>query len=876
MKGKVEIDRRYRAYIAYSHRDRQIGDRIFKKLDGYRPPKELQGIESRFGPIPEKLHPVFRDREELAATDSVSLSLQSALRRSDCLVVLCSLAAAKSLWVNSEIRYFAEFGDRSRIYTVVVDGEPPTVFPPALAEIGHTDPLAADLRDESDGWKDGVLKLISGILGVGFGELKDREKIRRYRNVALASAVSAAVVVTIAVTGSIAYQNFKAAEQSQIESHVLDGQRELGLGNLQSARKAFIDALHIGDTKIGRDGLLNTFYSPLKKPYHLEVKTTDGVPAELAAVEFFDESSIVVGDHEGFVRVFDLEQRIEVWKRSVSSRVNSIAFNAEKGVIAVGSDSGEINLLDRSGEIIQDPIVTQSRVVGVRYSPDGNYLAVGSESGLQVFDETGQVMLDMLHDHAGTVQGLSFNISGDFIYWGGSGSYLWYCEITGGCNRMVGVDQWVYSIDGSPSGRFTAYSEGGVVEFFDHALQKRQRLVDSGGHIFSIRFDPNGRFLAVGASDHQLSFYDIRAQKLVAMDNSHSDQIYDLAFSPDGSKLVAVDSGGQISVRDVVSRGGVVRPHPFNPTDAMLAARQKNRISDIRVAHAGVAIVRTWDQESDTLIFDTNVDPKDNPQDEASFANAMAISVNIAKTDAWHSSEYSPAALWSVGTRRGQFRSESLISLIEGERLELVSPDREVLGVIGRKGAVFLSRNTKEPQRISFENELASAGSFDASGKRLILGFDDGKISFYDIENGEAVISNNCDDTRIRYILPVISENGFLVVSSNSLVCQFDSSGNLINKRSIPQTDAVSISLDGQLFATAGLTGNVVLFQTSSLDTVGEFTGHRGAVHALHFSESGDQLLSGGADETLRVWPAKEAYFIRNASIRELRKIYKD
>ena len=59
---------RYRAFISYSHKDRAAGDRLFKRLDGYRPPRALRGRETPFGPVPAKLYPVFRDREELASS----------------------------------------------------------------------------------------------------------------------------------------------------------------------------------------------------------------------------------------------------------------------------------------------------------------------------------------------------------------------------------------------------------------------------------------------------------------------------------------------------------------------------------------------------------------------------------------------------------------------------------------------------------------------------------------------------------------------------------------------------------------------------------------------------------------------------------------
>jgi hypothetical protein len=168
-------ERRYRAFISYSHKDKAAGDRLFKRLDGYRPPKALRGRETPFGPVPAKLYPIFRDREELASSPSLAGRLKSALNASDHLVVICSPRAAQSPWVNEEIRMFRESGRGDRVHAVLVDGEPAKALPPALTEKEGGEPLAADLRKEGDGWTDGPLKVIAGILGLGFGELKDRE-----------------------------------------------------------------------------------------------------------------------------------------------------------------------------------------------------------------------------------------------------------------------------------------------------------------------------------------------------------------------------------------------------------------------------------------------------------------------------------------------------------------------------------------------------------------------------------------------------------------------------------------------------------------------------------------------------------------------------
>jgi eukaryotic-like serine/threonine-protein kinase len=59
-------ERKYWAFISYSHRDSRWADWLHKAIESYRPPTKLVGTHTAFGLVPKRLSPVFRDREELA------------------------------------------------------------------------------------------------------------------------------------------------------------------------------------------------------------------------------------------------------------------------------------------------------------------------------------------------------------------------------------------------------------------------------------------------------------------------------------------------------------------------------------------------------------------------------------------------------------------------------------------------------------------------------------------------------------------------------------------------------------------------------------------------------------------------------------------
>ena len=86
--------RRYRAFMSYSHSDAAVATRLHRSLENYRVPKRLRGTPGEFGPVPERLSPIFRDREELASSADLSKRVQDALSQSDAMIVVCSPQAS--------------------------------------------------------------------------------------------------------------------------------------------------------------------------------------------------------------------------------------------------------------------------------------------------------------------------------------------------------------------------------------------------------------------------------------------------------------------------------------------------------------------------------------------------------------------------------------------------------------------------------------------------------------------------------------------------------------------------------------------------------------------------------------------------------------
>jgi tetratricopeptide (TPR) repeat protein len=236
------LDHHYFAFLSYSHVDSADADWLHRELERFRVPKSLAGRLTSNGVIPDRLTPIFRDRQELAAAHDLSAEINQALLGSRCLIVLCSPAAARSKWANAEVEAYKRAHPDGCIIAAIIGGEPfasevpgrehEECFPAALrykfdrrgrATGQRAEPLASDLRESADGRRLGFLKIVAGILGLGLDDLVQRDLLRRQRRLATIAAGSlggmilAFLLALTAITARDEARDQRRAAESLVE-----------------------------------------------------------------------------------------------------------------------------------------------------------------------------------------------------------------------------------------------------------------------------------------------------------------------------------------------------------------------------------------------------------------------------------------------------------------------------------------------------------------------------------------------------------------------------------------------------------------------------------------------------------------------------------
>ncbi|MGH6651015.1 MAG: toll/interleukin-1 receptor domain-containing protein [Sphingopyxis sp.] len=554
--SEIGEEARYRAFFSYARADGKLAAKLHRFLDSYKVPKALQGMAGKRGPVPATLHPIFRDREDLAGGGELGDRLRAALESSEALIILCTPNSARSHWVDEEIRLFRAKNGNDAIFPVIGDGDPdsddPDVqcMPPALRE---TSVLAADLRDIrketghiiGDGAAGGRQKLLAGLLGLDLDQLRRREEARRRRQMV---AMAGALALFIALAGVATALGFAA------NSSARDAEQQRILAEKQADRARRGEAL--AQQRAEAEALARS--------------------RESAARKFADEQRKLAEQQ----RALALANAAEAQRQTGIARSNAARAEAQfaraQGALAdsfaqrglAAADDGKTDLALRyalAGARISPASIPQQRVLLARLiaepqatagfssggrdvsflalSPDGARLMTsGLDQVARLFDARsgapialGQAATKgMVGASKGTVgvRGASRGMNADAAVGGTKLSNNWF------------------NADGS---RFLISLANGSVELRDSATGAVvTRFGDHDGPVLSASFHPDGQRILTGSLDESARIWNLSGERLgepILIDGLRS-----AAWGPDGSTIVTMSLSEGLQIR----RGGAL------------------------------------------------------------------------------------------------------------------------------------------------------------------------------------------------------------------------------------------------------------------------------------------------------------------------------
>lgn len=292
-------------------------------------------------------------------------------------------------------------------------------------------------------------------------------------------------------------------------------------------------------------------------------------------------------------------------------------------------------------------------------------------------------------------------------------------------------------------------------------------------------------------------------------------EIYAIAYSPDGSRLVTAGRNGIATVRDAFDGKSLLVLKGHNASIGSVAFSPDGR----RIATASDdTTVCTWDAETGKLL--------------------SVLDGHTARVSAL---AFSP----------------------DGMRLATVSEDKTLRLWNANDGSVIFTG----PERANDRVKMISV-AFAPNGKQLATGSVDSVIEIWDSHSNEPVTALFNPDLLPISSLAFSPDGKYLASASGRSVRLWDlQSGQIVMTLNGHTNNVFSIAFspDGSQIATAGLDRKIHIWDLSAGQILFTLAGHQGAVNSVAFNPARTQLASAGDDADIRLWdvgPGREVYAI--------------
>ncbi len=789
-------DYKYWAFISYSHQDEAWAGWLHKRLERYRVPRRLVGRSGSRWPLPKRVFPVFRDREELPGSADLGEKINAALADSRYMIVLCSPNAAHSRWVNEEIIQFKQLDREDRVLPLIIEGEPWAserpesglleCFPAALrhhvtadgqVSEERSEPIAADARPGKDGRANAFFKLLSGLLEVDYDELRQRDRRRRLW---LRAELAAAATLIIGLIAGIWYDGYRDAVAAEQAKNSRFSDLLVGKAKDAAAARNNGSAMFYGAHAIRYRGLAGTRFSPFDTDFlsslALEAVLEDSqvqASTPLAVAISADSRTLVVGAEDGSLSQQALSALAggKTWPAHADG-VTALKFAPAGELFASGGGDGRVVLWRLDASTPEKAQVRhQGAVSALAFSPDGRHLAIAGRAGAIV------------------VESLA---SGEEVA------------------RLAGETR-VNDIAFAPDGRtLVAVGDDRAITLWEFAGKRQpERLQHYDEPLRAVAIDASGRYLAAGSWDRTIKLWDLSSWRQVAVLKGHDKSVEGLAFAPEGDLLVSTSLDETARIWDLGSRQEI-------------AALQGHRhyLSDLAYAPDGSLLVTA---SQDRTLKRWRILPRE-------YRSVIRA----------HSATVRGLAFHPDGRRLASASDDGMVRL-----WDVASGDE-------------LRRFATAPAT-SAHSDAVRGIALDPGGRFLVSGGRDRRLKLWRLADGvEIAAQENAHDHWIFAV--AYSPDGTKIASASYdgfvKVWQAPSLAPLysIDGHQRKPVGGVAFSPRGELLATVGDDYMARLWEAESGRPRHTLKGHKHVVRGLAFSPDGTTLATTSADYTIRFW----------------------
>ena len=266
--------------------------------------------------------------------------------------------------------------------------------------------------------------------------------------------------------------------------------------------------------------------------------------------------------------------------------------------------------------------------------------------------------------------------------------------------------------------------------------------------------------------------------------------------------------------------------------------------SSVFASGGGDRAVKLWNLQNDTVT---------TLGSHADTVNAVAFSPD-GQLLASGGDDYA-CKLWDVPLERRVATFEHIVNRSRSQIKAVdFSRDGQMLATAGVDVKLWDVHTRKEIAMFE-HGRWVLAVAFSPDGQFLATGDESGQVNIWNIQRQSIAAQLEADSTAIYTVK--FSPDGEILAGAgydgNVTLWEVQSWNSLGTLNSHATTHTINFSPDSSILASTGYE-SVKLWKVETGEKIVTLAEHRGWVNAVAFSPDGTTLISGGADETLRIW----------------------
>ena len=356
--------------------------------------------------------------------------------------------------------------------------------------------------------------------------------------------------------------------------------------------------------------------------------------------------------------------------------------------------------------------------------------------------------------------------------------------------------------------------------------------------IYNVSFSPDGRYALAGGQNRLVYLVDIETKELTPL-RAHQDQVSQVAFFPQGDRMVSGSWDGEIVFWNFKDKSV---QHRFKTTPRTVQNLTVTPDGKTLLAAGIDGHVRLWSTSSYKQIGELIHGDGSVRIAVSHDGQFVASAGGDGQVVLWRLADGSRMHVWKAHTR-----PITSVAFNPGG-------DRIVTGSDDLSARVWEVAGGKQLYELTGHHGTVRAAAFSRDGATLVTASRNGGLRVHNAETGALLRTFDYQDGSIHLAYHPDGDRVMVTGLGQLMLWRVGHDGSRQRRAHRKGIYGVAVSPDGKTVATGSYDHDVMLWDTKSGTPLRRLVGHRDTVHTIAYSSDGKLLYSCAGDGNVLAW----------------------